>query len=122
VLSRDKREEGEKKMPKEPTRPGVRITNQFRRRDAMVYDLSCDDIRLTIEVMQRPNDDGLGEWTIEAHTRQAVDKTTIHEPGVTRTDALHAVARAWAARRGAMGFPALDWEAVSAAMLVVRAI
>jgi hypothetical protein len=109
-------------MPKEPSRPGVRITNQFRKREAMVYDLSCEDIRLTIEVAQRPNDDGLGEWVVEAHTRQLADKPTIHEPGVTRIEALRAVARSWIAKKKDQGFPELDWEAVSAAMLGVRAI
>ena len=44
------------------------------------------------------------------------------EPGVTRNDALRAVARAWTAKHGTYGFPELDWDAVSAAMLEVRAI
>jgi len=109
-------------MSKEQSRPGVRITNQFRKREAMVYDLLCDDVRLTIAVAQRPNDDGLGEWIVEAHARQAVDKPTIHEPGVTRNAALSAVARSWSAKQGAHGFPKLDWEGVSAAMLGVRGI
>ena len=107
---------------KESSRPGVRITNQFRRREGMVYDLSCEDIRLTIEIAQRQNEDGLGAWVVEAHARQAADKPTIHEPGATRDEALRAVARAWAAKQGAHGFPALDWEAVATAMLGVRAI
>jgi hypothetical protein len=88
----------------------------------MVYDLLCVDVRLTIEVAQRRNDDGLGEWVVEAHARQATDRPTIHEPGVTRNAALHAVARAWIAKQGAYGFPQLDWDAVSVAMLSVRAI
>ncbi len=109
-------------MSKDSSRPGVRITNQFRKREAMIYDLSCEDIRLTIEIAQRPNEDGLGEWVVEAHARQTAHVSTINEPGVTRNDALRAVARSWTAKRGAEGFPALDWEAVSAAMLGVRAI
>jgi hypothetical protein len=88
----------------------------------MVYDLTCEDVRLTIEVAQRRNDDGLGEWVVEAHARQAPDRPTIHEPGVTRSEALRAVGRAWLAKRGAHGFPQLDWDAVLAAMLSVRAI
>lgn len=109
-------------MSKETSRSGVRITNQFRKREAMVYDLSCEEVRLTIEVAQRRNDDGLGEWVVEAHARQATDRPTIHESGVTRTAALHAVARAWIGKQGAHGFPQLDWDAVSVAMLSVRAI
>lgn len=100
----------------------VRITNQFRRGQAMVYDLSCDQVRLTLEVSARENGDGLGEWNIEAHARAIPDQATIDEPGVTRVDALRAVARSWAARQGRHGFPSLDWEAVALALLAVRAI
>ncbi len=106
----------------ESSRPGVRITNQFRRRDAMVYDLSCDDVRLTIEMALRTNDDGLGDWVAEAHARQSAEKPTIVEPGATRDDALQAVARSWVAKQRAHGFPELDWEAVAKAMRTVRAI
>jgi hypothetical protein len=109
-------------MTKGQSKAGVRITNQFRKRAAMVYDLSCDEVRLTLEVTQRPNHDGLGEWLIEAGARQDVEKPTINAPGATRTDALAAVARSWTAKQGAYGFPAVDWEAVSAAMQGVRAL
>lgn len=109
-------------MTKGQSKAGVRITNQFRKRAAMVYDLSCDEVRLTLEVTQRQNHDGLGEWLIEAGARQDVEKPTINAPGATRTDALAAVARSWTAKQGAYGFPAVDWEAVSAAMLGVRAL
>ena len=116
------REKGEEEMPKEHSQARVRITNQFRKGDTMIYDLLCEDVRLTLEVTQRANDDGCGEWSVEAHARQSIDKPTIHEPGMTRNDALRAVARSWKGRHGAYGFPELDWEAVSVAMLGVRAI
>jgi hypothetical protein len=111
---------GAEMMAKE--HPHVRITNQFRKRTAMVYDLSCDDIRLTIEVTPRDTDDGSGEWIVQAHVNQAPEKPTVDESGATRGDALGAVARTWAAKRGTFGFPALDWEAVTKALLAVRAI
>jgi hypothetical protein len=117
------RREGRNIMSKGHTpQSGVRITNQFRKREAMVYDLACEDVRLTLEVTQRPGDDGLGEWFVEAHARQAVERPTIQQPGVTRKDALSAVAIAWRAKEGAYGFPQLDWDGVSAAMLSIRAI
>ena len=109
-------------MGKGSSRPGVRITDQFRKRHAMVYDLSCEDVRLTIEVSPRQNDDGLGGWVVEAHARQAVDRRALLELGETRKDALRAVARAWTAKQGDLGFPELDWDAISVAMLDVRAI
>jgi hypothetical protein len=102
--------------------PRARITNQFRRRTAMVYDLSCDDVRLTIEVIPRESSDGRGEWTVQAHAHQAPEKPTVEAVGGTRSEALSAVARSWAAKGGAGGFPPLDWDSITQALLAVRAI
>lgn len=109
-------------MAKNKPQASVRITNQFRKGQAMVYDLSCEDIRLTIEIIARQGVEGPGEWTVEAHAREAPEKPTINETSTSRGDALRAVARSWTAKQGVNGFPALDWEAVSAALLAVRAI
>jgi len=88
----------------------------------MVYDLASEDVRLTLQITQRPNDDGQGGWLIEAHTRPAPEAPTVNEPGTTRDEALRAVARSWRAKDGAISYPSLDWEAVSDAMRGVRAI
>lgn len=109
-------------MAKNKPQASVRITNQFRKGQAMVYDLSCEDIRLTIEIIASQNGDAPSEWTVEAHAREAPEKPTIHETSATRGEALRAVARSWTAKQGENGFPTLDWEAVSAALLAVRAI
>jgi hypothetical protein len=109
-------------LANEKPRPAVRITNQFRKRQAMVYDLSCEEIRLTIEVTARENDDQLGEWNVEAHARQTQEQASIDAPGATRSDALRAVAQSWTAKQGSGGFPILDWEGVAEALLAVRAI
>jgi hypothetical protein len=100
----------------------VRITNQFRKGQAMAYDLSCSTVRLTLEISARDSSDGRGEWRVSAYARQAPEKPALHEPGVTRADALRALAASWAAKEGAYGFPTLDWEGVTRAMLAVRAI
>jgi hypothetical protein len=102
--------------------PAVRITNQFRRRDSMVYDLQCEGVHLTVTMASRANPDGLGEWTVEAFARESADKPTVVEPGLSREGALHAVARSWAAKNRVHGFPALDWEAVAGALRKVRAV
>lgn len=102
--------------------PSVRITSQFWKGRAMVYDLSCEAVRLTIEVNARDGVDGRGDWTVSAHAREAPEKPKIEEPGVTRRDALSHVAESWSAKRGSYGFPALDWEGVARALLAVRAI
>jgi hypothetical protein len=102
--------------------PRARITNQFRKRTTMVYDLTCDGVRLTIEVTPRDSSEGPGEWTVQAHANQAPDKPTVDGSGATRGDALSAAARSWAAKQATHGFPTLDWEAITQALLAVRAI
>jgi hypothetical protein len=109
-------------MSKDVAAPAVRITNQFRKGQSMVYDLSCEAVRLTIEVSAREVGDGRGEWNVAAHAREAPERPTIEEPGVTRSDGLRAVAASWAAKHGAYGFPALDWDGVTRALVAVRAI
>jgi hypothetical protein len=109
-------------MDKSTPRPSVRITNQFRKQQAMVYDLSCEDVRLTLEITSREPVDGQEQWHVEAFARQAPEKPTIDEQGTTRSEALRAVARSWAAKQGTFGFPTLDWDAVADALVAVRAI
>ncbi len=109
-------------MAEEKSKIRVKITNQFRSGEAMVYDLSCEDTRLTVQIARRSNDDGGGEWTAEAHARQSPDRPRIGEPGTTRGDALRALGKTWTAKNGEYGFPTLDWDLVAEALLAVRAI
>ena len=88
----------------------------------MVYDLTCETVRLTVEISSRQNADALGEWNVEAHAREAPEKPTVGRPGATRADALQAVAEAWGSKAGVLGFPSVDWTAVAAALRTVRAI
>ncbi|MGH7272313.1 MAG: hypothetical protein ACREJ3_17940, partial [Polyangiaceae bacterium] len=64
----------------------ARITNQFRSRDAMVYDLSCEGARLTISIAPRTTEEGADQWSAEAHARQAPERPAIVECGATRGD------------------------------------
>jgi hypothetical protein len=99
------------------------VTNQFRSRAVMVYDLASEGAQLTISIAPCPNNlDGTGDWRAEAYARQAPDRPTLAETGVTRGDALNAVAQAWTAKDRAFGFPKLDWEAIALALRAVRAI
>jgi hypothetical protein len=106
---------------------------QFRDGNSMVYDFSCAAERLIVEIA--PDDTGAGAFTAAAHTRVAAAHTraatahtrtaaepTLAEAGATRGDALRAVGRAWARKNGALGFPPIDWELVSQALVAVRAI
>ncbi len=106
----------------EAPRPGVRITNQFRKRDTMVYDLSCDRFHVVITMAARSNSDGRGEWMTEACASESAEKPAIAEPGLSREGALHAVAFTWKAKNREYGFPTLDWDAIAEALRNVRAI
>jgi hypothetical protein len=101
--------------------PDVRITNQFRRGKAMVYDFFCKgETRLTVAIA--PSEDSTDTFTAAAHARQTPELPDITEPGSTRGEALRAVGRAWAAKNGDIGFPTVDWELVGQALVAVRAI
>jgi hypothetical protein len=87
----------------------------------MIYDLSCEATRLTVEIAMA--EDATGAFTVAAHARQTADPPNIAEAGgPTRRQALRAAGRAWAAKNGALGFPKVDWELVEQALLAVRAI
>lgn len=102
----------------------VRITQQFRSGQAMVYDLRGTDGRVTLRVTGRAEtDDGPPtEWRIEASTSGSPDAVVISESGVTRADALKAVGHAWSEKRAACHLPFFDWDLVALAMRAVRAV
>lgn len=101
----------------------VRITQQFRTRDAMVYDLRGAAGRLTLRITARGGDDGPPtEWSVEASTSSSPDAVVVAERAATRADALRAVGRSWDEKRLANNLPSFDWESVARAMAAVRAI
>ncbi|MGH7435801.1 MAG: hypothetical protein ACRENE_09010 [Polyangiaceae bacterium] len=100
----------------------TQITNQFRTREGTVYEITHDEIRLRIAMTFRENPDGLGHWNAECRVRASASRSSIAKPGITREDALRAVARAWMAKQYVDGFPEMDWEAVATAMRAARAI
>jgi hypothetical protein len=103
--------------------PKTRITNQFRRREVMVYDLASDGAQLTISIAPcAANLDGTGEWRAEIYAREAPERPTVALTGATRDAAIRAVGEAWTAKNRAFGFPKLDWEAIERVLRAVRAI
>ena len=101
----------------------IRITQQFRSGDAMVYDFRGRGGRLTLRVSGRGGDEGPPtEWRIEASTSSSPDAVVVAEWAPTRAEALRAVGRSWGEKRLASNLPVFDWESVTRALIAVRAI
>jgi hypothetical protein len=112
------------RMKPEVDEDAIRITQQFRARDAMVYDLRGRAAgRLTLRVSGQGGDDGSPtQWLIQASTSSSPDAVVVSETGTTRAEALGAVGRSWNEKRLASNLPSFDWESVARAMAAVRAI
>ena len=110
-------------MKPEVEEDAMRITQQFRARDAMVYDLRGSAGRLTLRITGRAENDGPPtEWRIEASTSSSPDAVVVAEGGATRAEALRSVGRSWNESRLAHNLPSFDWDSVARAMAAVRAI
>ncbi|HEY4014176.1 MAG TPA: hypothetical protein VGM06_12615 [Polyangiaceae bacterium] len=110
-------------MKQEIDGDALRITQQFRSNESMVYDFRGGAGRLTLRVSGRGGDEGPpAEWCIEASTSSSPESVVVAEWATTRAEALRAVARSWGEKRIASNLPAFDWESVARAMTVVRAI
>jgi len=111
-------------MKPEIEEDAVRITQQFRSGQAMIYDLRAVTGRLTLRVTGRGGEDDQPptEWRIEAATSSSPDAVVVAECAATRADALQAVGRTWSQKRMACNLPLFDWESVARAMRAVRAI
>jgi hypothetical protein len=106
-------------MPK-VVEKAVRITGQFRQRQAMLYDLKCDQIRITISMEQeaQPSED----WNTTALAKLVPNPLSVSAVGPSRGAALDALVLACCDQRTAGGFPFLDWKAIREALVLVRAI
>jgi hypothetical protein len=101
----------------------VRITQQFRSGEAMVYDFRGRAGRLTLRVSGRGGDEGPPtEWHVEASTSTSPEAVVVAAWAATRAEALRAVGRLWSEKRLASNLPLFDWESVVSAMAAVRAI
>lgn len=109
-------------MTTERDEESIRIMNQFRTRDAMVYDLRGSAGRLTLRITGGAGDGPPTEWRIEASTSTSPDAVVVAEAGATRAEALRAVGQSWNEKRLANNLPSFDWESVARVMAAVRAI
>ncbi len=116
-------ERSEKSERSEAKTTALRITNQFRSKGGMAYDLKCEGVRLTLHISPKTGSDDPGEWRVEARGGRATEEAvTIMEWGATRTEALQAVAKSWAGELATDGLRVFDWEAIAAVLTSVRAL
>jgi hypothetical protein len=110
-------------MVTKPSPPeGLRITNQYRSRHGMMYELECEGAKLDLHVSPRASADDAGEWRVEARQGHAEDAATVAEWAPTRSQALQQVGQAWASQSLERGLPRFDWDLVAKALNVVRAL
>ena len=102
----------------------IRITQQFRAGEAMVYDFRGPTFKLTVRVSGRGGEETgpPAEWRVEASTSPSPESSSVAEWAPTRAEALRAVGRAWGEMRLAHNLPTVDWASVERAMSAVRAI
>lgn len=98
--------------------PKVKIVQQFRERNNMAYDLDCAGTPLTVRIFPTEED----AWRIEARMKDVDEAVVAKASARTRRDALDEIARWWQAEGVALALPALDWAAVTAALVGVRAV
>jgi hypothetical protein len=102
----------------------MRITQQFRSGEAMIYGLRSASNQVTVRVSGRGGEEAgpPAEWCIEALADGSRESVVVSRWGPTRTHALRAVGRWWKAKSPAHNLPAVDWSSVERAMDAVRAL
>ncbi|HYO95522.1 MAG TPA: hypothetical protein VER33_13465 [Polyangiaceae bacterium] len=100
----------------------LHITQQFRAGRARVYDFKWAASTLTVRVFPRENEADPGDWRIEARTTDSPEALVVAEWATTRTLALQQVGKSWDSKTGTHGLPAFDWDAVTRALVAVRAL
>jgi hypothetical protein len=98
----------------------LRITDQFRTRNGMAYELRQHGARLTVLIAERTNDNG-SEWLVEASSVQ-FPGSEVSQVASTRAEALRKIGMQWVADAAERGLPSFDWTAVATALTAVRAI
>lgn len=97
-----------------------RITDQFRTRHGMAYELRESGARLTLLIAEHVGADG-SEWHVEASSTQHPGNA-ITDSAHTKAEALRRTGAQWTEGALARGLPSFDWTAVARALTAVRAI
>jgi hypothetical protein len=96
---------------------GMRITDQFRDRGTMVYDLKGCGQRISVRMSDRSH--GTPEWELAIVAKQTPGLPILTAVAATRDEALDRLERAW---QQAPGFAPIDWSSIRVALVAVRAI
>src|SRR4051812_19809418 len=112
----------EKSEKAEKAKDALKITDQSRDRNGMVYDLKADGNRLIVRISPRENPNDANEWRIDASVSSAPESTVVTRWGATKSDALRDVGEVWVSVAAEQGLPTFDWKAVAEALSAVRAI
>jgi len=102
-----------------PASTGVSISQQYRDRHGMVYELDCAGVPLTLRFFFQ--EDGTDARRVEAASKQGRELVA-EGTGPTRELALRAVAETWSHLPVDPPAPELDWTEIAAALRLVRAV
>jgi hypothetical protein len=114
-------EAGARSKTKAKETVSVRITQQFRERNNMTYELDCSGIPLVLRVFFPVDTDPSHEWRIEARTGHPLQGMEATASAQSRAEAFQVIARDWH-RAMPVSVSDLDWTAIERAMSAVRAI
>ena len=111
--------EGRKPSGDAPSK--ITITQQFRERHNMTYELDCAGVALVLRVFF-PAETGPVEWRIEARGKGAGESIVIDKVAATRELAFQAICGAWPGGSLPTATPSYDWDSVTQVLRSVRAI
>lgn len=112
-------------MKRETAAPNAcRVTAQYRLRDAdgFVYELNGMGATLAVHVSRSSTGNNDEDWCVAAHNGTDANGIVISESAPTRTEALQRVARSWSEKSFDLSLPRFDWDAITTALVAVRAI
>ncbi len=96
----------------------MRITDQFRDKGAMVYDLKGCGQRISLRMSEQSRGTP-PEWELAVIVKQTPAPPTLTAVATTRDEALAGLAQAW---QHTPGLAPLDWPSIRKALAGVRAI
>jgi len=109
-----------KEPPKNPN--ALKITNQFRAKNGMVYELKGEGNTLVVRVYPRESAVDPSDWRIEARANDKDESVVVTQWGTSKADTLREVGRAWTEMTATHGLHTFDWTTVAEALHAVRAI